>query len=72
MKLRVVADEAQGRVAPYGSLLDELGLHKGDELEVLGFVHYNYQTWAVYLTDEGRISEVPIWALGGAPKMVFA
>ena len=37
---------------------DQWEVPNGAVLEVVGFVHHSYQTWAIYVTDEGYLREI--------------
>ena len=41
----------------------------GQTIEVVGFVHHTAMTWALWRDDEGRIWEIPTWAIRMQPAV---
>lgn len=42
--------------------------HVGDYIEVLGFVFYGECVRAIWRDDEGRLNDLPIWAIRMVPN----
>lgn len=45
-------------------------LRTEERIDVVGFVHYAGQLWAVYRDDEGRIDTIPTEAIRLEPRVI--
>ena len=48
---------------------DEFAIANDQTIEVVGFVHHDRTTWALWRDDYGFLHEIPVWTLRVQPSM---